>query len=350
MNIARRLANLTSGIEPDANPKSTTEGADSARTSPGRLMVAQNRILEAEDRAEAAAKETAETRIKLSEAMARVSALEAASTNALTEDVDLEDFVEVPGRRRFLSPIERSELVANLRLNKLVTPVQYIPLPDGKKEIVSGHNRIDIYRNDLGRTKIRATPFDGTREEAELAAIFANLLAPSLPDYEKYRQFMRLQADSGYTRADIIAVSGISDSHISRIFAFERLPAAALQAIAKRPDRVGGNAAEEFANIAAKGDPASVIAAIEALVSNDSMQQKQAIEMAKPKQANKKTGAGPRAINIGRRKLCEVSVRSGTIGFRFIGKDGADDAARWAEKIEAFIKQEIEREAGKRNP
>ncbi|WP_186083685.1 ParB/RepB/Spo0J family partition protein [Burkholderia gladioli] len=347
MNIARRLANLTNNIEPDSNSAPAAEGTDSARTSPGRLMAAQNRILEAEDRAEAATREATDSKLKLADALARIAALEAEGVGETAEEVDLDDFVEVPGRRRVLAPIERTELVENLRRNPIVTPVSYRRLPDGKKEIVSGHNRIDIYRNDLGRKKILAVPFKGTAQEAELAAIFANLLAPSLPDFEKYRQFMRLQTESGYTRADIITASGLSDSHVSRIFAFERLPAAALSAIAKRPDRVGGNAAEEFAAIAAKGDPSSVVAAIEALVSNDAMLQKQALEMARPKPLNKASTSAPRTITFGKRKLCDVSIRSGTIGLRFSGKEGAKDAERWAEKIEAFIKQELEREAGK---
>lgn len=347
MSISKRLQQLTGGIEADANPRPVAESMESARTSPGRLMAAQNRISEAEDRAEAATKQAAEAQERLTAALARVAALEAASSNSVAEEVDLDDFVEVPGRRRVLSPIERQELVANLRQNKLVTAITYRPLPNGKKEIVSGHNRVDIYRNDLGRKTIRAIPFDGTQEEAELAATFANLLAPSLPDYEKYRQFMRLQTESGYTRADIIAVSGISDSHVSRIFAFERLPAAAIEAIAARPDRLGGNAAEEFAALAASGNADAVTNAIQALVSNESLTQKQAIDMARPKPPARQTVNNARAINIGRRKLCDVSVRSGTIGLRFAGKEGSEEAIRWAEKIEAFIKQEIERESAK---
>lgn len=335
MSFGKKLAERTGAIQADDSPKTASPQDDVPRTSPGRLLAATTRISAAEERAT-----TAES--SLADALARVVELEALAGQNHGDEVAIEDFVEVPGRRRVLSAVERKELATNLASNELATPVVYRLLPNGMKEIVSGHNRIDIYKNDLGRTRIRAVPFFGTRAQAELAATFANLLAPSLPDFEKYRQFIRLQAESGFTRADIIQASGLSDSHVSRIFAFEKLPAEALDAIALRPDRLGGNAAEEFAALAKAGDPALVIKAIQALTSDESLTQKHALAMARPA-SPKASPPLQRAISIGRKKLCDVSVRNGVVGFRFAGKEGDAVAQQWATKIEEFIRRELER-------
>ncbi|WP_323123193.1 ParB/RepB/Spo0J family partition protein [Burkholderia alba] len=337
MSFGKKLAERTGSIRADSSPKATNTLGEAPRTSPGRLLAATTRISAAEERVT-----VAET--NLAEALERVAELEALVGRNEGDEVAIDDFVEVPGRRRVLSRVERLELASNLASNALATPVVYRLLADGRKEIVSGHNRIDIYKNDLGRTKIRAVPFTGTQEQAELAATFANLLAPSLPDFEKYRQFVRLQEVSGFTRADIIQASGLSDSHVSRIFAFERLPAAAIKAIALRPDRLGGNAAEEFAVLAKAGDQDLVIKAIQALTADDSLTQKHALAMARPP-GQKRPAAAQRSISIGRKKLCDVSVRNGVVGFRFAGKEGDAAAQQWAAKIEEFIRRELERDS-----
>ncbi|CAJ6614719.1 ParB, partition protein [Burkholderia pseudomallei] len=337
-------------LEPLA-PSKRPPNEDRPRTGPGGLLAAQGLITAAEDEAAAAKAEAAEAKGRLDDALRRIAELEASHASDEGEETDLNDFVEVPGRRRVLSPIERAELTENLRKNKLATPITYRLLPDGKKEIVSGHNRIDIYRNVLGRTKIRAVPFNGTKEEAELAAAFANLLAPSLPDYEKYRQFVRLQVEAGFTRADIIEASGLSKQHVQKILSFEKLPKEALDAIALRPDRVGGNAAEEFAGLVASGNTEGVIKAIQALVADESMTQKNALALARPKVARQPPPQA-RTIKIGRNKFCDVAVRRGVIGLTFAGK-GTDADARaqmWADKIEAFIRHELEAEDADPSP
>ncbi|WP_233890072.1 ParB/RepB/Spo0J family partition protein [Paraburkholderia flagellata] len=277
---------------------------------------------------------------ELVEARKRIEALESGASAAGAAEIDISTLVEVPGRRRVLSPTEYTELRENLVSNPLIHPIVYRPLGDGRNEIVSGANRSAIYR-DLGRTKILGVPFSGDAKSAELGATFSNLLAPSLPDYEKYRQFGRLQDEFGFTRADIIKASGLSESHIQRILAFDKLPAEARLAIALRPDRLGGNAAEAFAALATAGHGEEVTKAIQALVASETLTQKQALDMAKPK-ASKPAQAPARAISNGKKKLCDVSVRNGVIGLRFAGKESDVSAQEWAAKIEDFIKREID--------
>lgn len=335
-----KLLERTAALEPSKGTQ-RTERSSSARTAPGRMFEFTSRLNEAEDRAAAASAEAAEVKKQLEEARQKIESLQQGgqgSPGAI--EILIDTLVEVPGRRRVLSPVEYEELRANLAKNKLIHPIVYLPRADGTNEIVSGHNRVAIYR-DLGRTTILGIPFSGDAKSAELGATFSNLLAPALPDFEKYRQFVRLQEESGFTRSDILEASGLSASHVSRILAFEKLPAAAREAIARRPDRIGGHAAEEFAAIASSGNAEGVVKAIEALIGDESMTQKRALELAKPK-ASKPAAPAVRTIFVGKRKLCDVSVRGGVIGLRFNGKNNETVVEDWAGKIEAFIRSQID--------
>ncbi|PMS15547.1 chromosome partitioning protein ParB [Trinickia dabaoshanensis] len=344
MGISKKLAERTSNIQATPSMDRPSMKADTRLTTPGRLLDAQLHIKEAEDRADAAIAEAATVKHQLDEARALIETLQNSGDAGGAAEVDISTLVEKPGRRRVLSPTEYEELKANLAANDLIYPVVYRPLGNGKNEIVAGHNRVAIYRDELKRAKILGIRFLGDERQAELGATFSNLLAPSLPDFEKYRQFVRLQTESGFTRSDVIRASGLSSSHVSRILAFDSLPPEALEAIAKRPDRVGGNAAEEFAALAGNGNMQAVVDAIKKLIEDESLTQKRALEMARPK-APRAHLANSRPINIGKKKLCEVSVRSGVIGVRFAGKEAETVAAKWIDKIEQFIRDEIAREA-----
>lgn len=332
-----KLLDKTAALQPN-QPNLRPARADSPRTAPGRMFDIANKLNEAEDRAIAASAEADEAKKQLQDALTQVELLKQAG-NATTGVVEIavSSLVEVPGRRRVLSPTEYSELTANLAESALVHPIVYRPIADGRNEIVAGNNRVAIYRDELKRETILGIPFVGDERQAELGATFSNLLAPSLPDYEKYRQFTRLQDEFGYTRAGIIKASGLSSSHVARILAFDHLPAAARDVIATRPDRIGGHAAEEFAALAKDGNVDGVVAAIKALVSDETMTQKHALELARPK-IEKPAPPAARSINVGKKKLCDVTVRNGVIGLRFSGKEGDATAKAWADKIEQFIR------------
>lgn len=307
--------------------------SDEKRTSPGRLLNAQNRIMEAD-----ALRTEAEN--KLADALERIKDLEASGTAA---DVDIDTLVEVSGRRRILSEAEDAELTDNLDRNPLIHPIVYIPLGDGRNEIVSGHNRVRIYRDKLKRTKIRGVPFHGSPQEVELGAAWSNLLAPSLPDFEKYRQFRRIISLTGMTQTALIEASGLSQSHVSRILSFDRLSNEVKAMLEAKPHSLGSTAAEKLAALVERGHETNVVAAVKALINTPGMTQDQAVALASPK-AQKATQVSTAPIMIGKKKLCDVSIRNGVIGVRFSGKDGQTAAEQWGEKIAAFIRQEVEAE------
>ena len=327
MSIKDRLAAKAASI--GTSPRIQKAGDDPSgrpKTAPGQLMASFPLLAEKER--------------ELQSAMKRIEELETAGVGS-SQEVAIETLVEVPGRRRVLSEEEYQELRTNLESNPLVHPIVYRPLGDGRNEIISGNNRVAIYRDELNRATIRGVPFNGTDAEVELGAAFSNLLAPSLPDFEKYRQFKRIQQNLGLSQADITRMSGLAQSHVARILSFENLPDAAKQVVATRPHKLGGTAAAKFASLAQQGRVEEVTKAIDALVNSVDMTQERALALASPTRP-KAARPSVMTINTGKRKFCDVSVRSGVVGLRFPGKDGEAMAEEWARRIANFIQSEID--------
>jgi ParB family transcriptional regulator, chromosome partitioning protein len=325
MSIKDRLAAkaATIGTSP-RTPKANEETSGRPKTAPGQLMASLPLLAEKERELQAALK--------------RIEALESTGA-AFSQEIEIASLVEVPGRKRILSEQEYAELRANLEANPLIHPIVYRPLGDGRNEIISGNNRVTIYRDDLHRTAIRGVPFEGSDAEVELGAAFSNLLAPSLPDFEKYRQFQRIQQNLGLSQADIIRASGLAQSHVARILSFDGLPDAAKALIATRPHRLGGTAAAKFAALAQQGRENAVTDAIQALIASDEVTQERALALAAPP----RTRAQPSVttINFGKRKLCDVSIRNGVVGVRFSGGEAEKLADEWGERIAEFMRSEL---------
>ncbi|CAN7795002.1 chromosome partitioning protein ParB [Paraburkholderia sp. SIMBA_049] len=331
MSIKDRLAAKAATIGTSPRPQKINEDAPSRpKTAPGQLMASLPLLAEKEKELQAAIK--------------RIEELETTG-NTYSEDVEISTLIEVPGRRRILSQQEYGELRANLEANPLIHPIVYRPLADGRNEIISGNNRVAIYRDDLGRSRIRGVPFTGTDTEVELGAAFSNLLAPSLPDFEKYRQFQRIQENLGLTQADIIRASGLAQSHVARILSFDNLPSAAKKLIAAKPHRLGGTAAAKFAALAQQGHDLEVTQAIRTLIESEEMTQERALSLATPARP-KASQPVATTITLGKKKFCDVSVRSGVVGLRFAGKDSEAKAAEWGERIARFIRTELEADDG----
>ncbi|WP_345817748.1 ParB N-terminal domain-containing protein (plasmid) [Paraburkholderia sp. PREW-6R] len=328
MSIKDRLAAKAASI--GTSPRNQKAGDDPSgrpKTAPGQLMASFPLLAEKER--------------ELQSALKRIEELETTEVGS-SHEISIETLIEVPGRRRVLSEEEYRELRANLESNPLVHPIVYRPLADGRNEIISGNNRVAIYRDDLNRATILGVPFNGTDAEVELGAAFSNLLAPALPDFEKYRQFKRIQQNLGLSQADITRMSGLAQSHVARILSFENLPDAAKQVIATRPHKLGGTAAAKFASLAQQGRIEEVTKAISALINSAALTQEKALALASPPRPKAATPTVV-TINAGKRKFCEVSVRSAVVGLRFSGKDGEAMADEWAHRIADFIRSEIEK-------
>ena len=318
MGIGDRLLAKTANVAAKATEvtRGTNTGTD-ARTSPGRLMDVQNRI---------------------NAAQSRIAELELQLRDGASIDVNIDDLIEVPGRRRMLTAEQFLELKNNLNSNPLLSPVLVRRVENDKYELISGHNRTAAYR-DLGRKTIKANVAAIEGNEVEFAAFYSNLLSPSLSDFEKYWNFKRLQEISGLSRSDIANSAGLSVSHVTKIFAFDALPEDSKKLLAEKPDRLGSNAALKFAALMDSGNATAVSEAIRRLLADDSVTQEQAVASATPKP---KRPDQPSSIVIksGKKKVCEVSSRNGVVGVRFFDAQKAE-SENWAQRISDFVRTSL---------
>lgn len=257
--------------------------------------------------------------------------------DAQPTEVDLELLDEKPGRKRRLTPDQFEELKENLRNNPLVHPVAVKRLSNGRFEIVSGHNRVDAFRA-LGRHTIPVVVVDIEDEILDRTAFYANLLQPSLPDFEKYLGFKREKEKSGATQKELAKVAGVPESTVSMLFAFESLPERARELIEDRPAGIGMNCAAELSRLARDGAAERVVEAVELLLSGK-LTQKEAVTYAARKPAApapRATASAPVKIKAGRVEFCQYVARGSTLRIDFKAEI---DRAEAEKRIAALLKE-----------
>lgn len=279
---------------------------------------------------------------KYREALEKIEQLQKGGT---AMDLDLSRIIKVPGRQRPLTPDERAELKANLKKNKLAHPVTVLPETEAGFELLSGYNRVEIYE-ELDRKTIKAFVIDVEPEKVKVLAFYANLLAPSLPDFKKYQGLKERQEETGFTYEQLEEESGLSMSTISRLFQFDSLPAAVHQVLEQNPFVLGATAAVGLAKASAAGRGDLVLEAVNKLVEAAGNKEIKFTEENAVAYANgsKPAAAKPQArpelvVKQGKRNFAKLSVRGDQVTIKF-----ADPAALpddWAERFKRFIEQEI---------
>jgi ParB family chromosome partitioning protein len=273
----------------------------------------------------------------------RVKSAEAANdelrrkVDAQPTEVELDLLEEKPGRKRRLTPDQFEELKENLRNNPLVHPVAVKRLASGRFEIVSGHNRVDAFRA-LGRHTIPVVVVDIEEEILDRTAFYANLLQPSLPDFEKYLGFKREKEKGGATQKELAKVAGVPESTVSMLFAFESLPERARELIEDRPGAIGMNCASELAKLSREGAVERVVEAVELLLSGK-LTQKEAVAYAARKPAApgaRAVAAVPVKIKAGRVEFCQYVARGSTLRIDFKAEG---DRAEAEKRIAALLKE-----------
>jgi ParB family chromosome partitioning protein len=265
---------------------------------------------------------------------------EALKNGGVTE-LPLDLLFEEPNRRRTLSAEDYEHLKENLRHNDLVTPIVVRLRAAGGYEIVSGHNRTQVFR-DLGRTAIPAIVADIDDSNVSKDAFYANLLHSSLPDYEKFLGFQQLLAeDPNLTAQGIATSSGFSTAQVSKILSFGELPKAALDLIKENPGVIGANLAQDLSLVAKNGREDKVVEAVQ-LVINRQLTQEQAKAFATkvPKLETKK--AAPELITIKRGKSHYCKYRRAEKVIRLEFKTDEE-----ANAVQTALLQLLELNAGK---
>ncbi|MEX3968115.1 MULTISPECIES: ParB/RepB/Spo0J family partition protein [Paraburkholderia] len=330
MSLSAKLAAKQAAIAAAADGKAATPrpNQEGAKTAPGRLLEAMPLLAQKDQQMKKLEEELEELRRQLQ-----------AASNA-GADIDLDQLVEVPGRRRKMSKEKYVELRENLRHNKLIHPVVVRRRADGKYEIVSGHHRVDAYR-EIGRLEIRCVVIEGNDDEITDGAFNANLMQSGLSDYEKYLGFkIRLERTPDLTQDDLAERYGVTQGLVSNIFKFDKLPFDALSVIEEKPEIIGATAAAALANIANQGAADRVIEAIKRLAAGE-IDQGQAVRLAKqdPNRAAKPTVA-PTSVKIKRGKATYCDLRRAKNVVRLQFKTDEE-----AERIQAALEKLLESES-----
>lgn len=319
MSIYDKLGAKTAGIKARTIEKPAEKAP---RTAPGMFLNATQRIDVAEARVE-------ELEAKLKE-MAEVAG---------PRELALDELHEVPQRRRKLTEQQYAELRENLRNNPLVTPITVRKRDAGGYEIVSGNNRVAVFR-ELGKTHIPAALLDSDEDQAEINAFYANLLQSDLSDFEKYLGFKKIIAKHpSLTHAQIAEGAGVSRSFVSQLMAFDDLPADALTILNDKPGAIGANAAQDLAVLTKKGRTAQVISAI-AKVAAGEIDQGKAVKEAAADPIVKVAAMRPEPVHIklGRATYCNMQRADKVLRLQF-------QSAEEAEAVQTAIREVLERRA-----
>lgn len=307
-------------------------GPGNARVSDGAPKTAPGRLLEAMPMLAAKDKRVAELEAEIGKLRERLQ--EASNAGA---EIDLAELVEIPGRRRKMAKDKYAELRENLRHNKLIHPVVVRRMTDGRYEIVSGHHRIDAFR-EIGREVIRCVIIEGSDDEVTDGAFNANLMQSGLTDYEKYLGFkIRIERTPGLTQTALAEQFGVSGAMVSYIFSFDQLPLDALSVIEGRPEIIGSTAVAALAGIAKQGKGEQVIDAIKRLAAGE-IDQNQAIKLAGQDTAKGKPEVAPPIsdrIKQGKATYCEMRRAKNVVRLQFKSEGEA-------ERVHAVIRQLLE--------
>jgi len=321
MSIAERQAAKakTINLDDDSDAPSPPPTRTGPRTAPGQLMDLQGRYAEATD---------------------RIKALETQLATGQALEIPLDQLHEVPGRKRQLTDAQFSELVENLRNNPLVQAITVRPRAKGGFEIVSGNNRTAAFRK-LGRATIMAVGLQGSDEQVDLGAFYANLLQPSLPDYEKYLGFKRRQEKTGKTQRELAEEAGIPESTVSALFSFEKLPDSAKAHLNSKPQILGYHAAIKLAQACSVGNTDLVIEAVQILASNSRFTQGQAIAHATKKRDANLARTAPLVVKDGKAVVCKIETRGSRLLVDF---GNAEATAVWATRFADYVTREVAKE------
>lgn len=330
MSTASDQRKKAAGIQLDDEDEASiaAQAQTGAKTAPGQLMGLQATVLNQQ-------KEIA----KLREIVQQFEN----SGSGHPSDVDISLIDEVEGRRRHVSQDEYLELVENLRGNPLAQPVVLRRKPEGRFEMIAGHKRWDAYR-DLGKQFIPARIVDVDEVQANKLAFYTNLLAPNMSDYEKYWNFRQLLGGgTTLTHEQLAESAGLSRQHVSRILRFDALPDEVKDMLVNKPERLGSDAAQSLAQIAANGRAKEVVDAVRKLIDDDSMTQERAVKLARGEISATKAPPEKLVVRTGKKNFCEITARSGVVGVRF-SKAAAPTSTDWAKKIHEFIQAELKKE------
>ena len=163
--------------------------------------------------------------------------------------VALTDINDSPYQTSNLNQEKVQELVENLRVNPLTTPVVVRKLDNGRFELIAGRHRLEAYKV-LGRSHIETVVREMSNDEAERVVFYDNLFGPRLSDYQKYLGFSSRRESKDMTLTDLAQEAGVDRTLVSKLMLFSKFPAPVHEALREYPDTIGFNQVPAFLDAA----------------------------------------------------------------------------------------------------
>ena len=188
----------------------------------------------------------------------------------------------------------------------------------------------------LGRTEIEAIIRPMDDEEAQKRIFFDNLMAPDLPDFEKYKGFAAIQKRTGQSYRELAEDAGIHKSAVGHYFSFEKLPEKAKELLDEHPNLIGSSAAQKISTI--KADEEKIVLGLQKILAGE-LDQKRIISFLKSDGLPKKEPQRiENVIKHGDQTICTLNTKNNkSITLTFGNGFNAHD---WHQRLVTFIKKE----------
>lgn len=316
MNIYDKLGAKTSGIKAREIKKTDEKHL---KTAPAMFIDAKNRMDEAEARAEHLENEL----VKSLGRPTKLKLIELLNSHLQTRKLDLNRV---------------NELAEHLALNELTTPIVVRPSDTSKDkfEIIAGHHRVEAFKQ-LGRTEIEAIIRPMDDQEAEKRIFFDNLMAPDLPDFEKYKGFSAIRQRTGQSYDALAKDAGISKTLVVFYFAFEKLPPRAKELLEKHPNLIGSAAAQKIASL--KADEDKLILGLEKIIAGELDQKSVVAFLKKNEFLQNESQKIEHVIKRGEHSICTIQNKSNktfTLNFH-----KGFDSPEWHHRLVDLIEREV---------
>lgn len=224
-------------------------------------------------------------------------------------------------------------LVANLKANKLNTPITLRRKENGRFETLAGHHRRAAYRL-LERVEIESIIKVGiTDVEACDLVFYDNLKAPYLSAYDKYEGFARMQ-DRGLKQAEIASLSGIAQQTVSDHLMFAQLPKGAHDLIRVHRRKVPADLAVDLGPLSEKHE-LRVVEAVRRVIENGLSSKAARDYVINGDAPARPTKPEPRRIKQGKRVYASISVRDKKVVVDFAD---AEEAKALEKQIAELLK------------
>ena len=246
--------------------------------------------------------------------------------------VEISELYEVSGRKRFLSSEDFAILKNNLAHNKLGQPIVVRPRREGGYEIISGHNRVQAYR-ELGRSEIEVHITDLDEDQVFKVGFYTNLITSNLSDYEKYLGFKIVIQEEGMTHDKAAKESGIDRSLVTKLInTFDKFSDNVKKILHQNPNVIGLTAAESLSG----SEDDRIIDALNAKINNPKFTEKDIVNMATQVYKAPVLIKPSTIIRSGKKTFAKVTVRPGVINIKIENIELTED---FEQKIIELITQ-----------